>query len=553
MRAPAFLAVARRMHGDHGLVQQVVQFQRLDQVRIPHERAVRDLDVAPPGPGLRKLLATLLQHLAGAEDGAVGLHGALHLEAQGGGRHRTVGMAQAVEAIQGEIGRTGGQGPVGFGGIDDLGAMVRGGAAEDDEVEQGVRAQAVRTVDRDAGRLADRHQAGHHGIGLAVLQGHDLAPETGRDAAHVVVAGRQHGDRLLGHVHAGEDLGRVRDARQALVQDRRVQMLQVQVDMVGFRPDAPALANLDGHGAGDDIARGQVLGAWGIALHEALALGIGQITALAPGALGDQAAGAVDAGRVELDELHVLQAEAGAQHHGVAVARAGMGRGAGEIRPAVAAGRQHRHLAEEAVDRAVGQAPRDDAAAGAVVRVHDQVDGEEFDEELGVVLERLLVEGMEDRMARAVRRGAGALGRALAIVGRHAAEGALVDLALRRAREGHAVMLQLDDRGHRLAHHVLDGVLVAQPVRALDRVVHVPAPVVLAHVAEGGADSALGRDRMAAGRKDLGEAGRAQALLRHAEGGAQAGAAAAHDDDVVFVVDDVVGLGHRVFTLRRRV
>jgi hypothetical protein len=30
-------------------------------------------------------------------------------------------------------------------------------------------------------------------------------------------------------------------------------------------------------------------------------------------------------GRVELHELHVLQRQSGAQHHGVAVARAGVG------------------------------------------------------------------------------------------------------------------------------------------------------------------------------------------------------------------------------------
>src|SRR5215469_13749704 len=49
----------------------------------------------------------------------------------------------------------------------------------------------------------------------------------------------------------------------------------------------------------------------GVALHEALAFGIGQVAALAARALGDQAARAIDSGRVELDELHVLQRQAG--------------------------------------------------------------------------------------------------------------------------------------------------------------------------------------------------------------------------------------------------
>ena len=62
-----------------------------------------------------------------------------------------------------------------------------------------------------------------------------------------------------------------------------------------------------------------------IALHEALAAGVGEVAALAARAFRDQHAGAVDAGGVELHELHVLQRQAGAQHHGVAVARAGVG------------------------------------------------------------------------------------------------------------------------------------------------------------------------------------------------------------------------------------
>jgi hypothetical protein len=37
----------------------------------------------------------------------------------------------------------------------------------------------------------------------------------------------------------------------------------------------------------------------------------------------------------------------------------------------------------------------------------------------------------------------------------------------------------------------MDGVLVAQPVGALDGVVHVPPPVVRLHVAQGSVDASL--------------------------------------------------------------
>ena len=136
----------------------------------------------------------------------------------------------------------------------------------------------------------------------------------------------------------------------------------------------------------------------------------------------------------------------------------------------------------EPVNGAVIQVPGDDALARAA-GIHDQVDGEVFDEEFGVLFQALLVKGVQHGMAGPVRRGAGALHRRFAVVAHVAAEGALVDLAVRCARERYAVVLQFVNRRHRFAAHVFDGILIAEPVRALDRVIHVPAPVVLGHVA----------------------------------------------------------------------
>ena len=114
------------------------------------------------------------------------------------------------------------------------------------------------------------------------------------------------------------------NARQPLVQHLGIEMVEMQVDVILVLADAAAFADFDRHGARDHVARGEILGRRRIALHEALAFGIDQIAAFAARAFGDQAAGAVDAGRMELHEFHVLQRQAGAQHHGVAVAGAGM-------------------------------------------------------------------------------------------------------------------------------------------------------------------------------------------------------------------------------------
>src|ERR1700739_1226412 len=180
--------------------------------------------------------------------------------------------------------------------------------------------------------------------------------------------------------------------------------------------------------------------------------------------------------------------------------------------------------------------------AAARVVLHDEVDREELDQESGRVTQRLLVESVHQRVPGAVRGRAGALRHALAEVGRHAAEGPLVDEAGLGARERHAIMLELDHRGGRLLAHQLDGSLVAEPVRALDGVEHVPAPVVLPHVAERRADATLGGHGVTAGRKELGDAGDRQAAGGEPERRAQARTARADHDHVVAVIDEGVVL-----------
>src|SRR5260370_6342915 len=130
-----------------------------------------------------------------------------------------------------------------------------------------------------------------------------------------------------------------------------------------------------------------------------------------------------------------------------------------------------------------------------------------LDKEARLVLQALLVKGVQYRVAGAVRGGAGAIGHvALGILCRVPAEAALVYGPGLGAAERHAEMLELDDRRDRLAAQILDRVLITQPVGAPDRVEHVPAPIVLFHIAECGANSALRGDRVAAGREDLGDA-----------------------------------------------
>lgn len=71
----------------------------------------------------------------------------------------------------------------------------------------------------------------------------------GGNAPHVVVHRGQARDRLLGHVYPRENGGRLADAGQALGQEVRRQVVQVQVNVV-FLGAAPApFADFHGHGA----------------------------------------------------------------------------------------------------------------------------------------------------------------------------------------------------------------------------------------------------------------------------------------------------------------
>ena len=220
----------------------------------------------------------------------------------------------------------------------------------------------------------------------------------------------------------------------------------------------------------------------------------------------------------------------------------GMRRGAGEIGAAIAAGRQNHAVGAEFVDHAIFQVDGHDAAASAFL-VHDQVDGEIFDEKLGAA-QALLIEGVQNRVAGSVGGGAGAFGRRFAVIQHVAAERPLIDPALLGAAKWHTVVLQLDHRRDGVTAHVLDGVLVTEPIGALDGVVHVIFPVVvLAHVVEGGANPALRGHRVTARREHLGDAGGLQAGHGHAQGGAQTGPTGADDNRVVGVLDDFVGFG----------
>ncbi len=537
MRAAALLA--RQRAGDDALaaIEQIAEFERLQQIGVVGARVVVDGDA----------LVALLQveqdpvHLAQAL--LVAHHRCLveHLLLQGGADlsgllDRAGRLAQQpLDLVAREgvgIGRQ--RRPVG--GLDELGGVAARAAPEDDEVDERVGAEPVGAVDRDAGALAGRVEAGQDALGVD----EDTPVDIGWQAAHRVVGGRLNRRQLLRRVDAEVDADELGDVGQLGFLHLARDMGQVEVDVVLVRTGAPTLLDLLVDEAGDHVARGEVGQRRRVALGKGLAIAIAQDAALAASRLREEDTQLVDAGRVELEHLHVFERDAAPPGDRRAVAgQRQRVRGHREDAPEAAAGEDDR-LGVEGVDLAGADRDRDDAADLTVV--DQQIEHLEFVEEVDVVLDALLVERLQDHVAGAVGGVARAHYRTLAVVARVPAEAALGDLAVGRAAEGQTPVLELDDRVDRLARQDLGRVLIRQVVPALDRVEHVPFPVILFQVAERGADAALGRPGVRPGGIELRDhrhVGDARELHR----GHQPGATRADDDHVMLVIEAGTRIG----------
>ena len=205
-----------------------------------------------------------------------------------------------------------------------------------------------------------------------------------------------------------------------------------------------------------------------------------------------------------------------------------------EIGASVTAGCQNNLLGLKTVNGAVLHAHG--RHANAAVFVHNQIKREIFDKKLSIVAQRLTIQRVQNRMAGAVGRRAGALGNAFAEIRRHAAKGALINFAFIRARKRHAEMLQFVNGFRRIAAQIFNGVLVAQPVRAFNGVVHVPTPVIIAHIAKRGGNAPLRGNRVAARREDFRNTRCFQPALGTTQCGAQPGTAGPDNDNIKLMI-----------------
>mmetsp|Transcript_13420 Transcript_13420/g.34396 ORF Transcript_13420/g.34396 Transcript_13420/m.34396 type:complete len:236 (-) Transcript_13420:1224-1931(-) len=166
--AARLLASLRGVHGLRALDQEVLQLECLDQVRVPHERAVRHAHILERLRHLEHLLAALFEQVLHAEDCGVVLHALLQVAADGGGGQRAGGVAQLVKVGNRRRARILGQGALLVARLARLPDAVGARTAEDDDVEERVGAETVGTVDGGAGGFAGGEQTGHDLVGIVL-------------------------------------------------------------------------------------------------------------------------------------------------------------------------------------------------------------------------------------------------------------------------------------------------------------------------------------------------------------------------------------------------
>ena len=198
-------------------------------------------------------------------------------------------------------------------------------------------------------------------------------------------------------------------------------------------------------------------------------------------------------------------------------------------------------MALETVDGAIFHAHGDNAAAFAIF--HNQIEREIFDEEIRIIFQALLIQAVQHRVTGPVGRCGSTLnGRALTHILHMAAKGALINCAVCVAAKRNAGMLKLVHRSRRFTHHIFDRVLVAQPVGPLYGVVHVPGPMVRRVVTQRRRNSALRRNSMRTGWKNLRDTGCFQTGFSAAHCCAQARAAGSNNNRVIGMVDNLVSV-----------
>ena len=411
-------------------------------------------------------------------------------------------------------------------GLGEFASVLTRYLAEHHYLGQGVGAQTVGAVQTDGGTLAQGVQTRHAGSTLTV----------GLDTTHGVVGSRTYRDRLLDRIHTHVGLGQLADEGQTLFQVLLAEVAQVEVNHVAHRAlDHAAFLLLLPECLGETVTGTQLhvlvlrladrgFRAQTIVLQIAVAILVDQNATFTATTFGHQYAGARQAGRVILNELHVAQWHTMAVGQGHAVTGDYATVGVVAVNTTGATCSQNDRLGLDEAGDAVLDIEGQDALHAAIF--HDQVHAEVLIEALdGRILDGGLEQGVQNVETGFVSRepGAGDL---------HPAEATYVGFAVRLAAPGATPVLKLNHLFGGIVDEVVDHVLLTQPVATGYGVVEVVFEGVIITDNTGG--TALCGHCVAAHRVDLGDQGDLQLRVGFCYGdcGTQATTTGTDDGDI---------------------
>jgi hypothetical protein len=111
---------------------------------------------------------------------------------------------------------------------------------------------------------------------------------------------------------------------------------------------------------------------------------------------------------MKLDEFQVLQRQPCPNNHGVSIPGARVGTRTAEVRTSIPSGCQYSLVCPESVKGTVLHVKSNDANAFPVL--HDEIEGEVFNEKIGIVAERLAIEGVQKGVTGTVGGGGATIG-----------------------------------------------------------------------------------------------------------------------------------------------
>ena len=250
--------------------------------------------------------------------------------------------------------------------------------------------------------------------------------------------GWQDWNGLLGGINAGKDVCSFENTGEAFMNLLRRQVVQVKVDVISVGAHTTSFEDFHSHRAGDDVSGCKILCVGGIPLHESLTLAIPEDSTFSTAALSHEAASAIDAGRMELYELGILNWETSSSDHTTTVTCACVRACAREVGAAVATCGHDRVSSLHPVDCAISHIVGHDATAFAIF--HKEIHREVLHKEDAVVTKGTTEERVQHRVSGTVSNGTAAVGLAtLTEVRGLTSEGSLVNLTFAGSAEGHAV------------------------------------------------------------------------------------------------------------------